>query len=152
MTDGDWLHAAAGTAVVRVRFGETDRMGVVYHPNYLVWFNDARDAALSALGVDVSRLEGAGLLFPVIEATCHYRRPARYGDILRVTATPLRTTVAKLVFRYEVRHAQNRSLLAKGRTTSVVTNAQGRLLLRLPEELRQAFNPAVTADTFQGAG
>lgn len=152
MVDGQWLDGAAATTRIRVRYGETDQMGVVYHPNYLVWFNDARDAVIASLGLSADGLERGGLRFPVIEASCRYRHSARYGDDILVMATPLHTPVAKLIFRYEARNARSRRLLAEGTTTSVITDERGRLLLRLPAEIRDALDRAAATHQNEKAG
>ena len=69
---------------LRVRYAETDRMGVVYHANYLVWFEVGRTDLLRGLGWTYREMEESGVMLPVIEAHCEYRRPARYDDPLIV--------------------------------------------------------------------
>ena len=120
---------------IRVRYGETDQMGVVYHPNYFVWFNEARDALLGGLGLDVAAIEGRGYRFPVIDVACRYLAPARFGDEVLITARLRRERVARMHFRFEASHARSHRLLATGETVSVMTDHSGRLLLRLPEDL-----------------
>ena len=87
----------------------------------------------------------------MIAASCRYLHPARYGDDIVVTVTPQRSSVARLTFRYAVRHGHSQSRLAEGETTSVVTDATGRLLLRLPNRLAGFFNP-VDSDAIQRTG
>lgn len=135
----EWLTELATVHRLRVRYGETDQMGVVYHAHYIVWFNEARDALLRAGGVDVSSIERRGFRFPVIDVACHYYHPARFGEEVLITATPGVTTVARLRFRFEVASARNNRLLADGETTSVITDASGRLLIRIPQELAPFF-------------
>src|SRR5919112_421603 len=69
---------------LRVRYAETDKMGVVYYANYLVWFEVARTDLLRSLGWSYREMEGAGISLPVIEAHCDYHRPARYDDEIEV--------------------------------------------------------------------
>ena len=72
---------------LRVRYAETDQMGVVYHANYFVWFEVARTDLLRARGWTYREMEQAGVSLPVIEAHCEYRRPARYDDEVDIAAT-----------------------------------------------------------------
>ena len=72
---------------VRVRYAETDQMGVVYYANYFVWFEVARTDLLRTLGWTYREMEDSGVLLPVIDAQCEYRRPARYDDEVEVRAT-----------------------------------------------------------------
>ena len=74
-------------STVRVRYAETDQMGVAYHANYFVWFEVGRTDWLRTFGVTYRDLEAEGFLLPVIEAHCEYRASARYDDDLRITST-----------------------------------------------------------------
>ncbi|MBA3006095.1 MAG: acyl-CoA thioesterase [Proteobacteria bacterium] len=134
------------THCLRVRYGETDQMGVVYHPNYLVWFNESRDALMSGIGIDVVALERCGYRFPVVEVACRYLHSARYGDEVAITARLRHERVARMHFSFEVKHARSHRLLATGETVSVVTDVNGRLLLRLPDELRKSIDSVINSD------
>ncbi len=79
--------APASTTTLRVRYAETDRMGVVYYANYLVWFEVARADLLRTLGWTYREMEESGVYLPVIEAHCEYRRPARYDDDVEIRTT-----------------------------------------------------------------
>lgn len=118
-----------------VRYVETDQMGVVYHTNYLVWFHEARDALLAQLGFQPASLESRGYRFPIVDVGCRYLRSARYGDQVTVTARLVKEHIARMRFRYEVRHAQTKRLLATGHSVSVMTDHSGKLLLRLPQDV-----------------
>jgi acyl-CoA thioester hydrolase len=124
---------------ISVRYSETDMMGVVYHANYLIWFDIARVELLRRLGIEVKKMQTRGFLMPVVEATCRYLSPARFGDEISLKAIPERSTVARLTVHYEVMKRGSRSLLAKGRTVSVLTTTKGKLILRVPDELGQAL-------------
>ena len=118
------------TTEVRVRYAETDQMGVVYYANYLVWFELGRVELLRSLGLAYSRLEiDHKCILPVIEARCRYRSPARYDDEILIETRPamLRGTVLK--FAYEIYRKPNqegkeRELLAEGETVHVVCDDQ----------------------------
>jgi acyl-CoA thioester hydrolase len=119
---------------IRVRYADTDQMGVVYYANYLVWFEVGRNAFFRDMGDSYRRLEEAGLLLPVVEAVCHYLHPARYEDVVTVTTWLARLTVARLTFRYEI--SRGDTLLAAGRTVHAFLGKEGRpvnLKKRFPE-------------------
>lgn len=116
-------------------------MGVVYHANYLIWFNDARDALLRQQGICLEQVERCGFRFPVVDIACRYRQPARYGDEVIVHARLLSETVARLRMHYQVRDARRGLTLATGTSLQVVTDASGRLLLRAPPMLEGLFRP-----------
>ena len=115
---------------VRVRYAETDQMGIVYYANYLVWFELGRVELLRSLGLAYSRLEtDHGCLLPVIEARCRYRAPARYDDEILIETRPamLRGTVLKFayrIYRKANQEGKERELLAEGETTHVVCDGQ----------------------------
>ncbi len=112
------------THQVRVRYAETDQMGIVYYANYLVWFEIGRVELLRALGHAYSALETDGYILPVVEATCRYRAPARYDDEIQIETRPsmLRGSVLKFAYRI-LRKAVDGAepqLLAEGETVHVV--------------------------------
>ena len=117
------------THQVRVRYAETDQMGIVYYANYLVWFELGRVELLRSLGLAYSRLErDHGCILPVIEARCRYRSPARYDDEILIETRPalLRGTVLKFAYRI-LRKAPDGArpvLLAEGETVHVVCDDQ----------------------------
>jgi acyl-CoA thioester hydrolase len=109
----------------RVRYAETDQMGVVYYANYLVWFELGRVELLRSLGFDYRSLEAEhSCILPVVEATCRYRAPARYDDIIQIHAEPtlLRGSVLKFGYRIERKATEQAPavLLAEGETVHVV--------------------------------
>jgi acyl-CoA thioester hydrolase len=110
---------------LRVRYAETDQMGVVYHSNYLIWFEVGRTELLRELGFDYKRMElehDAGVV--VVDARVRYRSPARYDDqlVVRTRVTQLRRHV--IHFGYEIVHEPDGLLLATGETVHVVTNSK----------------------------
>jgi acyl-CoA thioester hydrolase len=111
-------------AEFRVRYAETDQMNVVYYANYLIWFEIGRVELLRSLGFDYKQLEVEdNCILPVVEATCRYKAPARYDDIIQIEAEPtlLRRSVLKFAYRI-LRKEQDgeRTLLAEGETVHVV--------------------------------
>ena len=93
---------ASATTRVRVRYAETDRMGVVYYANYLVWFEVGRTELLRTLGWSYREMEQAGIGLPVIEATCLYHRPARYDDELEIRTEGTLVSAVRMQFDYQI--------------------------------------------------
>jgi acyl-CoA thioester hydrolase len=117
------------TTQVRVRYAETDQMGIVYYANYLVWFEIGRVELLRSLGLAYSQLEtDHECILPVVEATCRYRSPARYDDeiIIETRPTLLRGSVIKFGYRILRKAADGAepTLLAEGETVHVVCDDQ----------------------------
>jgi acyl-CoA thioester hydrolase len=121
---------------VRVIFGDTDQMGVVYYANYLRYFESARSALLRARGFSARDLVEQGVMFPVTEAGCRYRRPARYEDLLDIHIAVTQMGHATVRFGYEVR--RDDELVAEGHTVHACVDATGRPR-RIPSELRSVF-------------
>lgn len=113
--------------LLRVRYAETDKMGVVYYANYLVWMEIARTDFCLHAGFRYSDMENAhGVMIAVAEARCRYRRPARYDDEVRIRTTLERLKRRTMTFSYEVFHGDTGELLAEGSTTHVAVNVDGR--------------------------
>ena len=133
------------TTQVRVRYAETDQMGIVYYANYLVWFEIGRVELLRSLGLAYSQLEiEHECILPVVEARCRYRSPARYDDEILIETRPalLRGTVLKFAYRiYRVANQneeERKLLLAEGETVHVVCDDQLRRK-PLPEKYETAL-------------
>ncbi len=110
---------------VRVRYAETDQMGVVYHSHYAVWFEIGRTEFCRAAGLPYRELEESGLLIPVIGLQCKYRRPARYDDPLRVRTTLPELSGRGLRFEYEVVDRED-LLMADGSTRHIFADVHGK--------------------------
>ena len=123
---------------VRVRYAETDRMGVVYYANYLVWFEVARADLLRSLGWTYREMEQAGISLPVIEAHCEYRKPAKYDDEIEVRTEGRMLSPVRMEFQYEVIRKADQAVAASGRTVHAALDATGRPC-RLPERVREVF-------------
>jgi len=109
---------------VRVRYAETDQMGVAYHANYFVWFEVARTDWLRTFGVTYRDLEAEGFFLPVIDARCEYRASARYDDDLRITATARLVSAVRVAFDYEITGPS--AIVAVGHTVHATLDRQGR--------------------------
>ena len=125
-------------STLRVRYAETDKMGVVYYANYLVWFEVARAELLRSLGWTYREMEHAGVSLPVIEAHCEYHRPAKYDDEIEVRTEGRMLSPVRMEFRYEVLRREDQTLSASGRTVHAAVNLEGRPC-RLPLRIREVF-------------
>ena len=125
---------AQSTCEIRVRYGETDQMRVVYYAHYLNWFEVGRSHLLRELGMSYRRIEREAMFLPVVEAHCRYLKPARYDDLLLVTTKVSKPKGARLLFEYEVHRAEDEQLLATGSTVHVAIDDRGKPK-RLPEGL-----------------
>lgn len=128
----------ATKSTLRVRYAETDAMGVVYHANYLVWFEVGRGDFFREMGQDYAEWEQEGYLLPVTEASVRYHASARYGDIVIVQTCLERVRSRSVTLSYEAIHAGTGQRLASGRTRHLCTDRQGNVR-RLPGDLLQAL-------------
>jgi acyl-CoA thioester hydrolase len=117
---------------LRVRYAETDRMGIVYHANYLVWFEIGRTEYCRAAGLPYRAMEDAGVLILVTAIECRYRRSARYDDALIVRAWISELAARGVTFQYEVADSERR-ILADGASRHVFAGPDGRPR-RAPED------------------
>ena len=111
-------------AQVTVRYAETDMMGVVYHANYLVWFEIGRTILLKELGLPYRQLEAEGYRLPVLEASAKYFRPAVYDDTVTIVTTLNEKPLLRIRLEYEVRRSDE--LLATGHTVHAFIDREGR--------------------------
>ena len=124
-------------ARIRVIYGDTDQMGVVYHANYFRFFEVGRMEYLRARGANYRDLERDGLSLPVIDVSASYKSPARYDDLLLIRTVVSEVKRVSLAFTYEVRREEDPlKLLCTGHTVHACMGREGRLV-RLPERLAQ---------------
>jgi len=119
---------------VRVRYAETDKMGVVYYANYFVWFEVGRTDLLRHAGWTYREMEREGFSLPVIEAHCEYHQSARYDDELEVQTSGERVSPVRIAFQYAVVRPSDETLVATGRTVHATIGRDGRPC-RLPERV-----------------
>jgi acyl-CoA thioester hydrolase len=123
------------TARIRVRYAETDRMGVVYYANYLVWFEVGRTEWLRETGWTYRQMEHEGVSLPVIEAHCEYRQPARYDDEIDIRTRATLLTPIRLRFDYELVRAADGTVAASGHTIHAALDTAGKPC-RLPARVQ----------------
>lgn len=134
---------------LRVRYAETDQMGVVYHANYLVWCEIGRTDFIRATLTSYAELEARGVLLAVADASVRFLRGARYDDPIEVRTRLHEVRSRTLRFGYEILHADRGERLAVASTTLVRLDGSGRTAA-LPEDVRSALEPLVTPEP--GAG
>jgi acyl-CoA thioester hydrolase len=130
---------------VRVRYAETDQMGVVYYANYFVWFEIGRTDLLRAIGGTYRELEASGILLPVIEASCEYLEACHYDDELTIETTGRVLSPVRVEFAYTVLRARDGIRAAIGRTVHAALNRAGRPT-RLPADVRAALEGPAPPD------
>jgi acyl-CoA thioester hydrolase len=111
---------------LRVRYAETDRMGIVYYANYLVWCEVGRVEFMRALGRDYAALEREGFGLAVAEASVRYLAPARFDDVVRVETTLTTVRSRAVTFDYVISHAESSTRLATAHTALVCIDSSGR--------------------------
>jgi acyl-CoA thioester hydrolase len=129
------------TTQVRVRYAETDAMGVAYHANYLIWFEQARTELLRLVGYPYSEMERDGFLLPVSAFQARFIQPSRYDDLLTIATTLAELRSRQLILEYEVFGAQAQ-LLAVGSTTHVVLDRETSRPTRVPRRLLELLQDA----------
>jgi len=124
---------------IRVRYAETDQMGVVYYGNYFTWFEVGRVEFCRSLGFDYKRMEiDDDSFIVVVEASCRYRRPARYDDLLTVRTRLIESRRRTIRFSYEIFNLASGEQLANGETNHVICDRLGQPK-SLPEKYRKLF-------------
>ena len=121
---------------IRVRYAETDKMGVVYHANYFMWFEVGRCELLRAVGRSYREMEAEGIGLPVIEAHCEYMVAARYDDELQVRTWGKLLSPARVEFNYEISRPADSTVNAVGRTVHAAVDTNGRPC-RLPSYIQE---------------
>ena len=126
---------------LRVRYGETDQMGYVYHGNYAQYFEVGRIEWLRNLGVSYKSLEDSNIMLPVLNLNINYLKPAKYDDLLTIVTTLKKKPLIKIKFNLEI-YNQNNVLLTTGSTTLVFIDRLKNKPTRLPQILQELIYPS----------
>ena len=126
------------TSLVRVRYAETDKMGIVYYANYLVWYEIGRTDWLRDTGWTYRAMEEDGIQLPVIEAHCEYRQGARYDDDVEIRTRAQKLSPVRIQFDYEAVRRADGAVLASGYTVHATIDRQGRPT-RMPDRVKDLF-------------
>ena len=130
----------SGKTQLRVRYGETDKMGVVYYGNYPLYFEVGRNALLRNFNMSYRDIEDDGTILPVVSLNVKYYKPAFYDDLLTITTTVRKMPAVKIIFDYQI-HNESGELIAEGDTILVFTDSSTRRPCRAPESLLHALKP-----------
>ena len=122
-----------GEVEIRVRYAETDRMGLLHHANYLVYFEQGRTELLRAQGITYRDMEDQGFLLVLTKVQVRYRKPAYYDDLLTLRTSVVRTTLVKIEHKYEL--MRDGVLVAEAETTLGCVDREGKVQ-PLPDSLR----------------
>jgi acyl-CoA thioester hydrolase len=125
----------SGEIQIRVRYAETDRMGLLHHANYLVYFEQGRTELLRSQGLTYRDIEDQGFLLVLTHVEVRYRSPAHYDDLLTLRTIVERVTAVRIDHRYEVRRGE--TLVAEGKSTLACVGRDGRVQ-SLPEVLKKS--------------
>jgi acyl-CoA thioester hydrolase len=134
------LRDVISTITLRVNYSETDQMGVVYHANYLIWFDRARTELMRETGVTYRELEQQGVYLAVSEVKVRYRAAARYDDLVQVRCWVRDLASRRVIFGYAVERAATSELLATGETALVSLTHQ-HTLTRIPDYVVELLKP-----------
>jgi acyl-CoA thioester hydrolase len=133
------VSTAQSTSTVRVRYAETDQMGVVYYANYFVWFEVGRTDLLRSAGWSYRAMETDGFSLPVIDAQCTYLESARYDDEIEVRTSGALLSPVRVQFTYQVVRPSDRVTLATGTTIHAALGRTGRPC-RLPARVQELLS------------
>lgn len=124
---------------VRVRFNETDALGIVWHGYYITYFEDGREAFGRKHGISYMDISKSGYTTPIVKSICEHKLSLRYGDLIRVETNIVATPAAKMIFRFKIYNI-NDEIVCTGETVQVFLNKEGNLMLTNPpfyEEWKQ---------------
>ncbi|MBE7653423.1 acyl-CoA thioesterase [Tenacibaculum finnmarkense genomovar finnmarkense] len=124
---------------VRVRYAETDQMGVVYYGNYAQYFEIGRTELLRSSGVTYKFMEENGVMLPVISLLCNFKKSALYDDELSITTSIKKTPAVKIEFEYEITN-QNKQLICTGSTVLAFINMKTKKPMRCPDYILEALS------------
>ncbi|MFO7924722.1 MAG: thioesterase family protein [Bacteroidales bacterium] len=125
---------------IRVRYGETDAMGVVYYGVYPLYYETGRTEMMRHLGFTYREMEEMGIIMPVISMNCRYRKPARYDDLLTIKTIVKKMPETKILFDYEIYNEQ-KELVNEGQTTLVFLDSEKGRPVRIPGFLKSVLEP-----------
>lgn len=135
------------TSEVRVRYADTDAMGVVYHANYLVWFEVGRNEIMRAWNLPYTEFEKRGIFVPVVSAEIQWKSPAHYDEVLVIETRVAELSPARITFAYRILRQADQQLLCEGRTVhAFVANGRPTALAKVAKDLYEAFVARVAAE------
>ncbi len=130
---------------IRVRYGETDAMGVVYYGVYPLYYETGRTEMMRHLGFTYRKMEDMGIIMPVISLNCRYRKPARYDDLLTIRTMVKEMPETRIVFDYEI-YNEDAALVNEGNTTLVFIEKDKGRPVKIPGFLKAVLEPCFNSD------
>lgn len=115
----------------RVKFNEVDSLGIVWHGNYISYFEEGREAFGRKHGLDYLEIKRNHFTTPIVDVNCNYKLPLKYGDIYTIKTSILDHPAAKIVLQYEIFN-ENEQLICEGQTTQVFVDLEGKMMLYKP--------------------
>jgi len=125
---------------IRVIYADTDAMGIVYHTNYIKWFEIGRAELLRELGMPYAQIESSGYNLPLTEVSCHYLYPAKYDQIVIVETEIVYLKRASIKFKYVIQDENEVQVLVEGESVHACVNSQGKVV-RIPPDISEKINP-----------
>ena len=125
---------------IRVIYADTDALGIVYHTNYIKWFEIGRGELLRELGIPYSQIENMGYYLPLTEVNCHYLCPARYDQIVLIETQIIFVKRASIKFRFLIWDEKQEKTLVEGESVHACLNKQGKIV-RIPREITEKIDP-----------
>lgn len=119
------------TSKIRVRFNETDPLGIVWHGNYITYFEDGREAFGRKHGISYLDVKANGFATPIVKSSCEHKLPLKYGDIATIETTFIDSPAAKMTFTYKIFNPEGK-IVCTGETVQVFTDDKGELALTAP--------------------
>jgi acyl-CoA thioester hydrolase len=116
---------------IRVRFNETDPLGIVWHGYYITYFEDGREAFGRHHGISYLDIANSGYTTPIVKSTCEHKLSLRYGDVFRIETTIVDTPAAKMIYRFTIFDSKN-EIACTGETVQVFLDKEGELMLTNP--------------------
>ena len=132
---------------LRVRYKETDQMGIAHHANYIVWFEIGRTDLCRATGIPYNEIESRGFILVVTDIQCRYRIPYRYDDEVLIRTTVAELASRSVTFAYDLYDASGEVLRANGTSSHIWLDEKTRRPVRAAEDVRRAFVPWLTTTT-----
>lgn len=124
---------------IRVRYAETDKMGIVHHANYYVYFEAAREDFIEAVNLKYSDMEDMGIMMPIVETECKYHEGARYGDDILIETSLEKLSPIKVELNYKVIRACDGKTLANGKTAQVFVDSKSFKIIRLNKKCPEVW-------------
>lgn len=124
------------TSEVRIRFAECDPLGIVWHGNYIQYFEDGREAFGRHHGISYLDLEKHKFSTPIVKSSCEHKLPLKYGDVVTIKTTYVDSAAAKMIFKYEILNSEGK-VVCIGETVQVFVEIFGEMSLEIPDFFRE---------------